>query len=93
MARMLDWNRRERQTTVTRAAFLSAFRAGGGQCPGLRASIRRHGVQTHLDLLGYCAALLTTGAFVPKAIKTIRSYQETMLPPVQCTGSFAAPRG
>ena len=25
------------------------------------------------DLIGYCAATLTTGAFVPQAIKTIRS--------------------
>jgi MtN3 and saliva related transmembrane protein len=27
----------------------------------------------NLDLLGYAAAALTTGAFVPQAIKTIRS--------------------
>jgi len=25
------------------------------------------------DLIGYCAATLTTGAFVPQAVKTIRS--------------------
>jgi MtN3 and saliva related transmembrane protein len=25
------------------------------------------------DLIGYCAAALTTGAFIPQAIKTIRS--------------------
>jgi MtN3 and saliva related transmembrane protein len=25
------------------------------------------------DLIGYCAAALTTGAFVPQAVKTIRS--------------------
>ena len=29
----------------------------------------------HIDanLIGYCAAMLTTGAFVPQAVKTIRS--------------------
>jgi len=30
-------------------------------------------VQGKLELLGYVAAILTTGAFVPQAIKTIRS--------------------
>ena len=30
-------------------------------------------MQGKLELLGYVAAILTTGAFVPQAIKTIRS--------------------
>src|SRR5262249_48811263 len=34
---------------------------------------RRHCVSGKLDLFGYIAALLTTSAFVPQAIKTIRS--------------------
>jgi MtN3 and saliva related transmembrane protein len=34
---------------------------------------RRHHVQGKLDLLGYTAAVLTSSAFVPQAIKTIRS--------------------
>jgi MtN3 and saliva related transmembrane protein len=32
-----------------------------------------HGVPGDLELLGYVAAVLTAGAFVPQAIKTIRS--------------------
>jgi MtN3 and saliva related transmembrane protein len=34
---------------------------------------RRLRVQGKLDLLGYVAAVLTSGAFVPQAVKTIRS--------------------
>src|SRR5215469_17249855 len=34
---------------------------------------RRDGVQGRMALLGYVAAVLTTAAFVPQAIKTIRS--------------------
>ena len=30
-------------------------------------------MQERLDLLGYVAAILTTGAFVPQAVKTLRS--------------------
>jgi len=35
----------------------------------------RSGAAMHIDanLIGYCAAMLTTGAFVPQAVKTIRS--------------------
>jgi MtN3 and saliva related transmembrane protein len=30
-------------------------------------------MQIDANLIGYCAAVLTTGAFVPQTIKTIRS--------------------
>jgi MtN3 and saliva related transmembrane protein len=32
-----------------------------------------HPMQIDANLIGYCAAVLTTGAFVPQTIKTIRS--------------------
>jgi MtN3 and saliva related transmembrane protein len=36
-------------------------------------SLWRLNVESNLDLLGYVAALLTTVAFLPQAVKTIRS--------------------
>ena len=44
--------------------------------PGMRTTRRGHGIgntTVTLNLLGYVAAALTTSAFIPQALKTVRS--------------------